>query len=189
MDIIFHFLFMAAILDFKMAAVRLYASDWKCDGNPMFQPQDCLTSHWRNVLLHTCLYYNAITCIYIIFRSCISPLTNCQLNTISLVIVSLVIHLIDWLILCLDPFPCLWIEASITTLACAEWSTNHVGVLASAFPRIAWSSTITRALDHFQYVIWSKRHIVRNGCGSQRCGTVGSGPSVCQRIHVWRIEL
>ena len=149
MDIILHFLFMAAILDFKMAAVCLYASHW-CDGNPMFQPQDCLKSHSSNVLLHTYLYYNAITCIYIRFRSCISPLTNCQLNTISLVIVSLVIHLIVWLILCLDPFPCLWIEASITTLACAEWSTSHVGVLASASPRIAWSSTITRALYHFQ---------------------------------------
>ena len=57
-------------------------------------------------------------------------------------------------------------------------------VLASPSPRIVWSSTITRALDHFQYVIWSKRHIVRNGCGSQRCGTVVSGPSVGQMIHV-----
>ena len=33
----------------------------------MFQPQDCLKSHSCNVLLHTCLYYNAITCIYMLF--------------------------------------------------------------------------------------------------------------------------
>ena len=57
----------------------------------------------------------------------------------------------------------------------------HISIMASTSLGLAWSSTDTRALDHFQYVIRSKRHVVRNSSRSQRCRTVTSCPPIWVR--------
>ena len=69
----------------------------------------------------------------------------------------------------------------------------HISIVACTSLGVAWSSTDTRALDHFQYVIRSKRHMVRNSSRRQRCGTVTSSVTSCppmgQRIHVGWVEM